>query len=132
VRVLAIDDDYQFLEAVSEALEDAGFKVHPASDGDEALRTLSRTGTGRFDAVLLDLALPTMGGDEVARRIRTRPDGADVPIVLLTSFIDDQRIAEVLQLSGTYYVSKTGPLHALLELTHEVVSLARSRQGAEA
>jgi putative nucleotidyltransferase with HDIG domain len=66
-RVLVVDDEPAFAEAVAELLEGSGFDAHSCSDPEEALR---RTGAERFEVALLDIGMPRMDGFELAERVR--------------------------------------------------------------
>lgn len=63
-----MDDDDEVARIFVRALERAGFTVHRARAGSDAIALLSRV--GRLDAAVVDLVLPGAGGTEVARRIR--------------------------------------------------------------
>lgn len=81
-RILLIEDNRGLRQAVREALEEQDFEVDSASDGYVAL---DRIGQFRPHVVILDLMLPRGDGLEVARRLRRRPGGADVAIIILTA-----------------------------------------------
>ena len=82
--VLVVDDDELVLELAHEFLARAGFEVHDARGGLEALRMVEEQS---IDAVVLDVVLPDIGGEEVLRRLlATHPD---VPVILVTGFGDD-------------------------------------------
>jgi CheY-like chemotaxis protein len=82
-RVLVVDDDVDAAEMLSQALHAAGHEVRHEHDGASALVAAAQF---QPEVVLLDLGLPGMDGLEVARRIRTYPELADVRIVALTGF----------------------------------------------
>ena len=77
-RVLAVDDDADFLGLTQTWLENAGYDVLTAHDGVEGLR---RVFSSRPDLVLLDASMPGMDGYEVCRRIR---DMSDIPVIMMT------------------------------------------------
>src|SRR5688500_9392245 len=83
-RILVVDDD-EFVRSFAErALVDAGYDVVVASDGHEAL-TLAET-QGPFDLFVIDLVMPQMNGDEVARLLR-RTD-PNVKVLYFTGYSD--------------------------------------------
>ena len=88
--VLVVDDDAQVRRAMQWALEDEGFEVLPAADGDEALRLSAEHPP---NLVVLDLTLPTLDGYAVARRLRARR-GPAVPVLLVTADGQADRKAE--------------------------------------
>src|SRR5205085_2897350 len=89
MRVLAVDDDDDFLEVLRWQLEHAGIETRTASSGQVALQLLE---TERFDAALVDLVMPAMDGRALVRHIRARPRHADLPIVMMTHMSNIGRI----------------------------------------
>ena len=83
--ILIVEDDSLVLGIARRALTEAGFRVLEAGNGKAALDILARDGA--VDAVLSDLAMPEMGGRELARRLREqRPE---LPIVFMSGYTDD-------------------------------------------
>jgi len=78
-RLLLVDDDAPFREALTGRLESAGFRVAAAARGEEALEVLEQD---RFDVILLDLCMPGIGGMETLRQIKKADHRAE--IILLT------------------------------------------------
>ncbi|MBI4304530.1 MAG: response regulator transcription factor [Chloroflexi bacterium] len=77
-KILAVDDDAEFLELASTWLQNAGYEVITAEDGVAGLRRLY---SGRPNLVLLDANMPKADGWETCRRIR---DMSDVPVIMVT------------------------------------------------
>jgi two-component system, cell cycle sensor histidine kinase and response regulator CckA len=83
--ILVVEDDPLVLGVARRALTEAGFQVLEASNGRKALELVEREPS--IDAVLTDLAMPEMGGRELARRLREeRPE---LPVVFMTGYTDD-------------------------------------------
>lgn len=82
-KILVIEDNEQNLYLVRYILEDCGFEVFSASDGQEGIALAASI---LPDLILLDIQLPTMDGYTVARHLRRNPDLADTPIVAVTSY----------------------------------------------
>ena len=77
-------------------MQDAGFTVDTADDGDVAVERLQDSKQGEFDLVLMDIQMPKMDGYAATRQIRTLPsDVANVPIVAMTAnaFEEDKQKA---------------------------------------
>jgi DNA-binding response OmpR family regulator len=78
-RVLVVEDEESFSDALTFMLEREGYEVAVAADGNAALEEYEKSGA---DILLLDLMLPGLPGTEVCRQIRTR---SQVPIIMLTA-----------------------------------------------
>ena len=99
-KILIVEDEASFSEALAFLLGKEGFVVDTASTGTEALEKFSRN---EFDLILLDLMIPEISGIEVCRTIRTQ---SQVPIIMLTA--KDTEIDKVvgLELGADDYVTK--------------------------
>jgi two-component system response regulator RegX3 len=99
-RVLVVEDEESFSDALSYMLRREGFEVAIATTGPDALSEFDRSGA---DLVLLDLMLPGLSGTEVCRRLRQR---SNVPVIMLTA--RDSEIDKVvgLELGADDYVTK--------------------------
>src|SRR5688500_13771182 len=102
-RILLVEDNRGLRQAVREALEEQDFEVETASDGFVAL---DRVGQFRPHVVILDLMLPRGDGLEVARRLRRRPGGADVAIIILTAKDSVEDRVEGFEAGADDYVVK--------------------------
>jgi two-component system response regulator RegX3 len=99
-RVLVVEDEDSFSDALSYMLRKEGFEVSVATTGPQALTEFDRTGA---DIVLLDLNLPEMSGTDVCRNLRIR---SHVPIIMVTA--RDAEIDKVvgLEIGADDYVTK--------------------------
>jgi two-component system response regulator RegX3 len=99
-RVLVVEDEESFSDALSYMLRKEGFEVAVAATGTGALREFDRNGA---DIVLLDLMLPEMSGTEVCRQLRQK---SQVPIIMVTA--RDTEIDKVvgLEIGADDYVTK--------------------------
>ena len=121
-RVLVVEDEESFSDALSYMLRKEGFEVSVAPTGTSALTQFDRTGA---DIVLLDLMLPEMSGTEVCRQLRQR---SAVPIIMVTA--RDSEIDKVvgLEIGADDYVTKP---YSPRELVARIRAVLR-RQGGEA
>lgn len=101
--VLIVDDDAMTRMLVVEALEPEGFSVEEAASGAEGIEAFQRL---RPDIMLLDVSMPGMDGFECCKWIRGLPDGARIPIVVLTGNDDDESISRAFEVGATDFVSK--------------------------
>ena len=99
-RVLVVEEEDSFSDALSYMLRKEGFDVTVSATGDDALKTFDQDAA---DLVLLDLMLPGLPGTEVCRQIRQR---SNVPVIMLTA--KDSEIDKVvgLELGADDYVTK--------------------------
>ena len=89
-RVLVVDDDASIRDLLSTALEDDGYEVMPAANGQDALSVCERW---RPDVIVLDLMMPVMDGWTFAKRLRERHE---IPIVVLSAATDLERHARTV------------------------------------
>ncbi|MFT3837251.1 MAG: response regulator [Myxococcaceae bacterium] len=101
-KVLAADDDPDYLESLAETLRMDGLEVVCARSGEAALELLS---VQRPDCVLLDLNMPGLNGIETCRRIKSS-NVRDVPVMVLTSQDDKQAMIDALAAGADDYLSK--------------------------
>lgn len=110
------DDDPIALDAASDALSDAGFKVVRASDGQRALQeAISR----KVDLIVLDVSMPQMGGVETCHCLKAMPKTAKIPVVLTAAKKDPAARTLADRMQGSVKVLRK-PLDA-----EELVSIAK-------
>jgi len=98
--ILVVDDDPHIREVIRFALEKAGFSVHEASNGLEAVERFDKLKPG---LVVLDILMPEMDGTDACRQLRAR---SQVPIVFLSSKDDEVDRIVGLELGGDDYLTK--------------------------
>ena len=99
-RILVIEDEASFSEALAYLLTKEGFEVSVAENGADAITAFARNGA---DLVLLDLMLPGISGIEVCRQIRGY---SQVPIIMLTAKDDEVDKVVGLEIGADDYVTK--------------------------
>ena len=102
-RILVVDDDLATRFLVSEVLEQAGFRVEQAENGRQALEVFERV---RPNLVTLDVMMPELDGFGTCVELRRRPDGAQVPILMLTGLDDYESINQAFMAGATDFVTK--------------------------
>jgi len=85
-RILVVDDDREVVRLMRAYLEQAGYEVLAAYDGETAVHTLRRE---KPDLVLLDLMLPDRDGYDITRLVRADATLAHIPIIMLTARVED-------------------------------------------
>ena len=120
-RVLVVDDERFFREAICDALLEAGVECEAASSGEEALRSARDP---LVAVVVLDVGLGEAGGIETLRRLRAERPG--VRVIVLSTHSDHELVLEALRLEASDYLAK--PLHE----EELVLSVRRALAGYDA
>jgi len=124
VKVLLAEDEESFIEALVIGLNNEGFRVTVARDGNEALSLFDEV---EPDIILLDLMLPKMSGVDVCRNIRSR---SQVPIIMVTAKGTEIDTVVALEVGADDYVTKPYRLRELVARMRAV--LRRAPGGPEA
>jgi two-component system, OmpR family, response regulator TctD len=119
MRLLLVEDSLKLASWLGKALQQHGFAVDQAHDGAQADSLLR---TEKYDAVVLDLSLPTMDGLTVLRRLRER--GTDSPVVVLTARGELEDRVKGLNLGADDYLAKPFDLAELEARLHAVIRRA--------
>jgi two-component system, OmpR family, response regulator RegX3 len=122
-RVLLVEDEESYSDALSYLLRKEGFQVAVCPAGPDALAMFDRDGA---DLVLLDLMLPGPAGTDVCRNLRQR---SDVPVIMLTAKDSEADRAAGLGLGADDYVTKPFSWHELAGRIRAV--LHRQRETGE-
>ena len=102
-RILVVDDDKSIVRVLRGYLEQSGYQVLTAADGESALHMLRRE---RPDLVILDLMMPNLDGWEVTRIVRADKGLAATPIIMLTARVEDTDKIVGLELGADDYITK--------------------------
>jgi two-component system, OmpR family, response regulator RegX3 len=119
--VLVVEDEENFVEALTVGLKKEGFRVHVARDGAEALACFDIV---RPDLVLLDLMLPKVSGVDVCRELRAR---SRVPIIMVTAKGSEVDTVVGLEVGADDYVTKPYRLRELVARMRAVLRRSAER-----
>ena len=108
VRILVVEDEESYRQALHSGLTGEGYEVELAADGFEGLRLFAARPP---DLVLLDVLLPGMGGIEVCRRIR---ELAPVPVIMVSALDGEPEVVQAFELGAEDYVTKPYRLRELV------------------
>ena len=108
-KILLVDDNPSYLVDV---LPVCGYEVRVVTDGEQALKVINSSNS--FDLILLEVVLPKISGFEVLKRIRSESPNVDVPVVLVSTVSDEQKIIAGLNLGADDYVVKPYVLPILI------------------
>ena len=109
MRVLVVEDERPIAAFIERGLEEEGYAVTCAHDGEEGL---ARALSGEFSLVLLDVLLPKLKGLEVLRRIRAEDPA--LPVIMLTALGETEDKVEGLDLGANDYLAKPFAFEELL------------------
>jgi DNA-binding response OmpR family regulator len=101
--IVVADDEQDIVELVAIGLERAGYVVHRAGDGEEALTMIREH---RPDVAILDVAMPKLDGFELTRQLRSDPETSEIKIMLLTARVRESDVNAGLAAGTHDYVSK--------------------------
>jgi two-component system phosphate regulon response regulator PhoB len=102
-RILVVDDEPDLLELVRVNLAESGFQVEATTSGREVLDRVRRSPP---DLLVLDLMMPDVAGTEICRQIRSTPELADLPIIMLTAKAEELDRVVGFELGADDYVTK--------------------------
>jgi len=120
VNVLVVDDEEDVVEVVSHFLEEEGYRVDKAYDGEDALDKAS----SKTDLIVLDIMLPGLDGYEVCQRLRSRVETETIPIIFLSAKTEEDDQIKGLMMGGDDYLTK--PVSPQVIVAHVKAVLRRS------
>ncbi|WP_137921107.1 response regulator transcription factor [Hydrogenophaga sp. 2FB] len=126
--ILIVDDVPDNVAPLHDALDEAGYTVLVALDGESAIR---RATQALPDVVLLDAVMPGIDGFEVARRLKAQPATAHIPIIFMTGLTDTEHLVAALDAGGADYVTKPiKPREVMARMGVHLRTARHVRQGA--
>lgn len=128
MKVLIVEDEVAYVEALRIALDAEGIDTEAALDGRDAIKAARAQ---RFDAILLDLMLPSVGGLDVLRAVR---DESQVPVIVVSAKDSEADVVSALELGADDYLTKPYSVRELLARLRAVVrrsTLSESGDGSE-
>jgi len=117
-KALLVDDSTTLLMSIEGVLRKAGWEVHTATGGQEALAKL---GSLKPDLIITDLNMPGMDGIALIREIRKRPQTRFTPILMLTTESLQAKRQEAKAAGATGWLVKPVQANALLDVVRRVV-----------
>lgn len=127
--VLVVDDTPETLGFLTDTLDQAGYTVLIATDGEAALELVEQITP---DLVLMDAVMPGMGGFEACRRLKHEKFLSNLPVIFMTGLTDTEHVVEGLSAGGVDYVTKPIVVDELLARIRVHLANARKAQGSQA
>lgn len=124
-KILMVDDDKVLVAATKAVLENRGYKVSTAYDGDEGL---AKTKAEKPDLIILDIIMPTKDGFTVCEQIKNDPRTEKIPVLIMTTFARDKGKTNIpasagLSLEAEGYVDKPVSPEQLLGLIEKMLAV---------
>lgn len=128
-HILIVDDDIGIRRMLQLLLHDAGYRVSTADSGEEALAYLELVTP---DLILLDLMLPGLSGNDVARQIKAHPTWPFIPIILITARSDSRTKVSGLDAGADDFLTKPIEFAELLARVRALLRLQRAQRSLQA
>jgi len=117
-KILIIDDERDFVETVSFALEAKGFLVSNAADGPAGIM---KANAEKPDLIILDLMMPGMDGYEVAGRLKSDSLTSGIPMIVLTAAVTKDLSQKIREAQAADYLTKPCDLEELIKKVKSVL-----------
>ena len=123
--LLLVEDNADNAELATWILEDANYKITPATTAEAALEALEEA---HFNLILMDISLPGMDGKEAIKIIRANPLIANTPIIALTAHAILQERDSIMESGADYIITKPLDEDVLLA---KIAELIKTHQGTQ-
>jgi two-component system, OmpR family, alkaline phosphatase synthesis response regulator PhoP len=111
MRILIVDDEPQYRLLLRNVLQDEGYEVFDAADGDEAMTKMSRV---KVDMIISDVYMPIMDGVKLHRTVREIPGYEKLPFLFVSAYDDHHTQEAVKNPRCEGFLRKGKPVHLLL------------------
>jgi putative nucleotidyltransferase with HDIG domain len=126
--IVIVDDNPNNLQVLGSMLQQEGYKVRPALSGELALRAIAASPP---DLVLLDIRMPGTDGYETCRRLKARPETADIPVIFISALNEAEDKLTAFSVGAVDYVSKPFQAAEVLARVRAQLQLHRMQQRLE-
>jgi len=116
---MVVDDSSSVRQMMSFTLENAGYEVVEAEDGEEALKKL--LDSKNINMIVTDLNMPNVNGFELIRLVRSKSDHKYIPIVVLTTEYHDAKKKESKEAGATGWITKPFKPNQLIDVIKKVI-----------
>jgi CheY-like chemotaxis protein len=120
-RIMVVDDDVFTRDLIKTQLRSIGIETVEAANGAEALQ---KAGTGQSHLIVLDIIMPGMNGFDVCEQLKTDPRTGSVPVVFISSRMDQADRQRAMRLGALDVFTKPFSLKKFSEKVLEILSLA--------
>ncbi len=124
-RILIVDDSINNLELLRVELNDEGYEVNSATNGEQALQLATAE---EPDLILLDMIMPGLNGYETCKRLKSKPATENIPVILLSALDESDAIVDGLKVGAQDYVAKPYDFRILNARINSALTLADTRK----
>jgi DNA-binding response OmpR family regulator len=117
-KILVVDDEPTIVKMLESRLKADGYEVFTAHSGEEGLEQCK---LAKPDAVILDIMMPDMGGNEVAAHMQEDSNLKHIPIIFLTAVIKPKEVPKDRKIGGQYFLSKAFKMEELLGILKKIL-----------
>jgi two-component system phosphate regulon response regulator PhoB len=117
-HIVVVEDESDILELLTYNLTREGYEVTALSNGEQALQLIPRK---KPALILLDLMLPGVGGLEICRLLKAKPETARIPIIMVTAKGEETDVVVGLEVGADDYIAKPFSLRVLMARIHSVL-----------
>jgi len=114
-KILFIEDETTLQKAIGRYLEQEGYQIKNALDGDIGLKIAKKE---KPDLILLDIILPKKNGFEVLKELKEDETTKDIPVIILTNLEGNNDVEKALSLGATTYLIKAN--YKLEEISNKI------------
>ena len=118
ILILIADDEVNLLLLIKDNLEEYGYQVLTAVDGEEAL---DMAVSERPDLIILDIEMPKLDGWQVCQKIRQNAEFKNMPILILSAYVQARDIKRGIGLGANQYLTKPFKIRELLGILKELL-----------
>jgi DNA-binding NtrC family response regulator len=122
-KVLIVDDEKDFLDIMAERMGARGMEVSTTTSAEKALKMVLKDS---FDAVIMDLMMPEMDGFKALKLFKEIR--SDVPIILLTANLPEEKCIEAIKLGAMDVIEKPADLNLLSQKIEEAKALKNKQR----
>ncbi|MDD4761650.1 MAG: response regulator [Candidatus Pacebacteria bacterium] len=123
IKIVLAEDDEILSSVMMEELQDAGFEVKRAIDGEEAI---IMTKSEKPDLLLLDIIMPKKDGFQVLKELKSFPETERIPVIIMTMLGSDDDVKKGLKLGAADYIVKSQ--HAVAEMVEKIKNFFSQEQ----
>lgn len=128
-RVLVVEDNELNREIAHQILQDMGFKVESAVNGQDAVDRLVSVGKDYYDLIYMDIMMPVLNGYDATYKIRNLPNPAlsNIPIIAMTANVFDEDVKKSTERGMNGHIAKPISVEDIVRETTRVLSLAQNQ-----